>query len=78
MHLLYHMVILLLLPLGLSSVGIAAVIFNLDFAYFQNDLGFSFTLRARFFPKSLLAILVVRRSLFLHLMYFTLSTRLLV
>ena len=41
-------------PLGLSSVGIAALVFNLDFSYFQNDLGFSFTLRARFFSKSLL------------------------
>ena len=51
-------------PLGLSCVGIAALVFNLDFAYFQNDLGYRFTLRARLFSKSLLAILVVSRNLF--------------
>ena len=31
-------------PSGLSSAGMEALVFNLDFAYFQNDLGFSFTL----------------------------------
>ena len=62
-------------PSGLSSAGMEALVFNLDFAYFQYDLGFSFTLRAKFVSKSLLAILVVRRSLFLHLIYFFLCQR---
>ena len=31
-------------PKGLSSAGMEALVFILDFAYFQNDLGFSFTL----------------------------------
>ena len=34
-------------PLVLFKVGIAYLVFNLDFAYFQNNFGLPFTIRAR-------------------------------
>ena len=33
-------------PLGIFKVGIACLVFNLDFAYFQNNLGFTLQCQA--------------------------------
>ena len=62
-----------IVPLGFSSVGIEPLVFSLDLAYFQKDLGFSFMFLERSSSKLLRNVLVREHSLFFHLVYLTLS-----